>query len=457
MDLVALRSWARTAREQPRLFADRMERAVDARQPAWNAYREFRADALRTGAAWARAALELGTDLGPLLGVAVSVKDLFGVRGYRTYAGTSRPLPPRFEREGPVVQALRRQGALVPGKTHTVELAFGGLGPNDHWGTPRNPWDAHRHRVPGGSTSGGAVSLVEGTADLALGSDTAGSIRIPAAFCGLVGLKTTAGRWSTEGVVPLSSTLDSVGLMARTVEDVAFGFYAVEGAFQQAWSPSDPPPASSLEIWVHEKHLFEGGQGGAVECVQDALRELERGGCRVGPGRLPEVGAALRLFGKGSVTGVECLSFVRRQIPEWEAQLSPKVGLRIAAAERISGREYVRRRARLDALKRSATARVPSGVVVAAPTVVRGAPALDEVQTEADYGRVNLLCLRNTSVANTLGWCALSIPCGLDEHRLPVGLMLMAPGGREAELLAAGLRVERLLGTAEERFGPYPG
>jgi aspartyl-tRNA(Asn)/glutamyl-tRNA(Gln) amidotransferase subunit A len=417
----------------------------------------FRAAPLREAARWSADALRRAIDMGPLQGVAVSGKDIFGVAGERTYAGTSRPLPPRFEREGPVVAGLRRQGAVPTGKTHTVELAFGGLGPNGHWGTPRNPWDGARHRVPGGSSSGAAVSLLDGTADLALGTDTAGSIRIPAAFCGLVGLKLTAGRWSAAGVVPLSSTLDSIGLMARSVDDVAFGFFALDGDPRRAWKDPSPAPAHTLTLGVHERWMWDGAGDDVDDTVRLALRELERGGCRVESTRFPEVGAALRLFGKGSVTGVECLSFVRRELPEWEPLLEPNVAPRIRGAESVSGCEYVRRRSRIERLGRQAAARFAPGMILVAPTVVRSAPTLDEVSDPDRYRRNNLLALRNTSVANTLGWCAMSVPCGLDAHRLPIGIMLMAPGGCEPELLAAGAQVERLLDTAAERFGPMPG
>lgn len=457
MDSVALRRAARAAREQPRAIEDRIDRAIASRRPDWGAYRVFRAAPLREAARWSADALRQAIDLGPLHGVPISVKDLFGLAGERTYAGTPRPLPARFEREGPVVSGLRRQGAIATGKTHTVELAFGGLGPNGHWGTPRNPWDSARHRVPGGSSSGAAVSLLDGTADLALGTDTAGSIRIPAAFCGLVGLKLTAGRWSTAGVVPLSSTLDSLGLMGRSVEDVTFGYHALNGDPRRAWGDGRAPSAGTLTLAVHERGMWDEAESDVDDAVRAALRELERDGLRVESTRVPEVGAALRLFAKGSVTGVECLSFVRRELPEWEALLEPNVAPRIRGAESVSGCEYVRRRARIARLERQAAARFAPGTVLVAPTVVRSAPTLDEVADPAAYRRINLLALRNTSVANTLGWCALSVPCGLDAQRLPIGLMLMAPGGREEDLLAAGARVERALGTAAERFGPLPG
>ncbi|RMF71559.1 MAG: amidase, partial [Acidobacteria bacterium] len=177
--------------------------------------------ALREAAA-ADALLARGEDPGPAAGVPWSAKDLYGVPGYRTHAGCPRPLPERFEQPGPLVERLLAHGAPCVGKTHTVQFAFGGLGTNPHWPTPVNPWDAEVERVPGGSSSGAGVSVVTGAARIALGTDTAGSVRIPAAWTGCVGLKTTAGRWPTAGIVPLSPTLDTAGVLARDVADVAF-------------------------------------------------------------------------------------------------------------------------------------------------------------------------------------------------------------------------------------------
>jgi aspartyl-tRNA(Asn)/glutamyl-tRNA(Gln) amidotransferase subunit A len=163
--------------------------------------------------------------------VPVSIKDLFAAFGYPCFAGSSRRLPADpWERDGPLVATLRRHLGVIMGKTHMVEFAFGGTGHNSHWGAPYNPWDAAVHRSVGGSSSGAGGSLLEGSAALAFGSDTAGSVRIPAAMTGTVGLKVTLGRWSTEGVVPLSPTFDTPGLLARSVSDVAYGFAALDPA-----------------------------------------------------------------------------------------------------------------------------------------------------------------------------------------------------------------------------------
>ena len=164
------------------------------------AYSQWAPDHVRKCAAAADAAFAAGSHVGALQGIPTSVKDLFAVAGFPTYAGSPRRLPEKFETEGPVVATLRRQLATLMGKTHMVEFAFGGTGHNAHYGAPRNPWDANAHRSPGGSSSGAGVSLAEGSALLALGSDTAASVRLPAAMTGNAGLKLTKGRWSCDGI-----------------------------------------------------------------------------------------------------------------------------------------------------------------------------------------------------------------------------------------------------------------
>src|SRR6201987_1896685 len=176
----------------------------------------------------ADAAFAIGSRAGSLQGIPTSIKDLFAVPGFPTYAGSPKRLPAKFEIDGPVVATLRRQLATVMGKTHMVEFAFGGTGHNAHYGAPYNPWDAPAHRSPGGSSSGAGVSLGEGSALLALGSDPAASVRLPAAMTGNAGLKLTKDRWSSDGIVPLSFTFDTPGILARSMADAAFGFAALE-------------------------------------------------------------------------------------------------------------------------------------------------------------------------------------------------------------------------------------
>ena len=208
----------RTGKLRAADIAEQAIAAQEALEPALHAYRDRDPAYTRRQAAAADAAFAAGYELGVLQGLPVSAKDLYAVAGYDTYAGSAHPLP-MFKEEGPVVRAVRNQMAVIPGKTHTVEWAFGGIGMNPHWDTPRNPWDKTDHRAPGGSSSGAGVSLWQGSAVVALGSDTAGSVRIPASWTGTVGVKTTFGRWPLAGIAPLSPSLDTAGVLTRTAED----------------------------------------------------------------------------------------------------------------------------------------------------------------------------------------------------------------------------------------------
>ncbi|MGF1509854.1 MAG: amidase [Myxococcota bacterium] len=411
-----------------------LEHGLRSHQDGWGAYRVLDVERARDQA---RDAEKGG---GPLCGIPVSVKDLFGLRGTRCFAGSPMPLPARFEREGPLVRGLRSQGAVFTGKTHTVEFAFGGIGTNMHWCTPTNP--RAPDRVPGGSSSGAAVSLLDGSAWLALGTDTAGSVRIPASFTGVVGLKVTKGCWSTEGIVPLSPTLDTPGILTRTVEDSAFAFSALEG--RPPMAPADP---TDLRLRVLERDLVRPAAPEVGAVFERAMTALSRARITIQSARIPEVKAALRLFLKGTVTGTECHAFLSSHLGPWKARLQPHVAQRIEAGGRVPGSEYLRRRARLERLQRSVIQHFDAGWLWAAPTTLIAAPRLKDVQTPEDYGSRNLKTLQNTSFANQLGLCALSLPCGQTPEGLPVGLMLMGPPSAEGRLLAVGQTIERQLGS----------
>src|SRR5437763_14271551 len=247
-----------------------------------HAYSFWAPEQARSVAEAADAAFTAGVSAGPLQGLPVSIKDLFAAGGYPCFAGSSRRLPADpWERDGPLVARLRRQLGVIMGKTHMVEFAFGGTGQNSHHGAPYNPWDATAHRSVGGSSSGAGVSLLEGSAQLAFGSDTAGSVRIPASMTGNVGLKVTLGRWSTEGVVPLSFTFDTPGLLARSVAAIAYGFGALE--------PAGTDPVGSMAR-ATRRHIAGAGTGigdaflwrdcdpGIAETAQEALDALVRAG-----------------------------------------------------------------------------------------------------------------------------------------------------------------------------------
>ena len=398
-----------------------------------------------------------GGSTGPLMGIPVSVKDMFGVSGFPTYAGCARALPKSWEAEGPLVRALQSQLAPVVGKTHCVEFAFGGLGTNAHWPTPQNPWCKNEHRVPGGSSSGAGVSLINGTAALALGTDTAGSVRVPAAMTGVAGLKTTGRRWSTRGIVPLSSTLDTPGLLARRVEDLAFAFEALDPmlARRGAGIPASPD-LSHLTLGVPDGFFWENCSPGIAETVEASLKQLEAAGARLVKFELSGLATVHSMFLKGGVAAPELAALIREELPDYRSSLDPDVAARLHKAEGLPAWEYIQRRTLIDRLSAQAAEELSTVDALLTPTVTLTPPTVSSLADPDAYVAANMQVLRNTAVANYLGLCGLSLPVGFDSMGLPVGLQLLMGPWREERLLAVGQAVERCLGTGPDIMGLAP-
>ena len=426
--------------------------------PALSAYRVWDEARARAQAEEADAAFRKGEDNGPLQGIPVSVKDLFGVDYLDTYAGTPKPLPDAWHAEGPVIKAVRAQSAVLTGKTHMVEFAFGGLGTNVHWPVPRNPWDMQVARVPGGSSSGAGVSLIEGSALLALGSDTAGSVRVPASVTGTVGLKVTAGRWPIDGIVPLSPTFDTPGILARSVADTAIAFEVIDAycAGRTADAVATPADLDRLRIGLVEQHFWDGCADDIAGAVRDALGELEQAGATLVRMEMPEVEEAYALFRQGSVVSSELRAFVENELPGWQDTLDPNVSFRMSSALDLHDEEILRRRARLQEIAASANAGMSQVDIVVTPTVPLTAPALTDVVEGKAYSAANLQTLKNTCIANILELCAITLPVALDATGIPVGLQCMGAGNTEARLLSAALAIEDKLGKARDRLGAPP-
>lgn len=430
----------------------------DSRGEALGAYKLWQADAARDAADAADALFGVGADLGPFQGVPVSVKDLFAVNGLPTFAGSPNRLPPAFEREGPVVGALRGQQAVITGKTHTVEFAYGGAGVNNHWGSPRNPWDAEDHRVSGGSSSGAGVSLCEGSALIALGSDTAGSVRVPASVTGNVGLKVTHGRWSLAGITPLSPALDTPGVLARTVADtaVAFGEIDRKASTGALLSAIESASLDGLRIGICDDIFWQDCSPGIVEGVRRALDELTEVGARLVPLELPEAEEVFGLFRSGGIVSAEFKSFLEDELPEWEATLDSVVSARMENAADITAIEFVRRCRLMARCSATAAGRLRAVDCVVTPSVSITPPKLAEVSDVEGYKPRNMMMLRNTSIGNLLSLCALTMPVALDAAAMPVGMQVLMPAGAEEKLLAVAGAMERKLGTGRERLGAPP-
>ncbi len=433
--------------------ADLVEQAAGNRDESLGAYKLWLPERAAAAAALADAAFAQGLDFGPLQGLPVSVKDLYGLVGTPTHAGTPRPLPGAWEREGPVVHAVRNAMGCIVGKTHTVEFAFGGIGSNPHWGTPRNPWSREVHRVPGGSSAGAGVSLWEGTAVVALGSDTAGSVRVPASYTGTVGLKTTWGRWSLDGLVPLSPSFDTAGILTRSVADAALAFAVID---PRCMAPPGAADLSRLRLGVIEE-FFDGCAPDVAESVRTAIRELEGKGASIFSFSLSGLAAVREIFAAGGLAAPEFMAFINRELPDFRATLDPNARARFIPIESMTASEYLDRRARLARLADEADASLAGVDGILSPTTPITAPRLDEVADADGYRDRNMASLRNTMPGNLLDFCGLSIPAGLDGDGLPVGLQIMAARGTDEHLLSVGLAVEDALGTARQRLGSPPG
>lgn len=413
---------------------------------AGNAYMVWSADQLADTAAHLDGLLASGYDLGPLMGLPVSIKDMYNVSGYQTRAGTDKAIYEAREQPGPIVSAVMNQAPLLMGKTHTVELAFGGLGINRNWGTPINPWSPDGHRVPGGSSSGAGVSVITGTAALALGTDTAGSVRIPAAMTGTVGFKISVGRWPLDGVVPLSTTLDTPGLIARSVRDVAFAFEAIDNAIYRA-NPRlryAEVNLADMTIGLPKDYFWDDNDPSIDACIQSGLRELERAGARLKDVDLPGLDECYALFQAGGLAAPELTSFLKERGVSAE-ELPATVRDRLADGETLPAYEYIRRRKFQRGLADDAAAIFEGVDCLVTPTVGRTPPKVSSLDDPAYYREANMLALKYTMVGNFLDLCGLSLPAGFDALGMPVGMQIYCGHGQDSKLLAQAAAIEHAI------------
>ena len=439
-----LRNGETSAETLVRCFLDRIE----ALNPKLNAFRLVCAERAIASARAADHQLRAGVDLGPLHGIPYAAKDLYDVAGLPTSAGC-RLLEERIaDADATVVRRLARAGMVLLGKTNTVQFAYGGAGVNHDHGTPHNPWHA-THHLPGGSSSGSGVAVGAGLAPMALGSDTGGSVRIPAAFCSTTGLKTTVGRVSRAGVYPLSSTLDSVGPLTCGVEDSALVYHAMHGPDPRDETTLAHPVhdalarlhdgVAGLRIAFAEGLLFEDAHPEVEGAVRACGEVFERLGARVDHFDFPQARAAQQLNPRGLVIAAEAYAVNRRLVEEHFDDLDPIVAFRLAKGREIPAHEYLeimRERVRLRVETRAALHDVDA---LLAPTVAIPPPRLEDADRDQHtYAESNLACLRNTALGNLLDLCALSVPCGFTAEGLPIGLMIYAKPFDEATVLRVG-------------------
>jgi aspartyl-tRNA(Asn)/glutamyl-tRNA(Gln) amidotransferase subunit A len=384
----------------------------------------------------AELALRGGLDLGPLHGIPYAAKDLLDVRGVATTAGTRLLGGHVASEDAAVVRRLARAGMVLLGKTYTVQFAFGGVGVNHDQGTPHNPWHQTPH-VPGGSSSGSAVAVAAGLAPMALGSDTGGSVRLPASLCGVVGLKTTVGRVSRAGVYPLSWTLDSVGPLARTVADAALAYQAMRGPDPGDDTTLGVPldaPLAGLEAGVRRLRLafaetlffddVDPEVEGAVRAAGDVLRAL---GALVDHLEVPEVGEAMAEQKRASAIAAEACLYNGRFLDDHFGELDPVVAHRMITGRQLSAPDYFALLRQWADLRRRLQARLRDVDALLVPTTPLPARPLAEADASIEaYGQHNARYLRNTAVGNVLNLCGVSVPCGFTRAGLPIGLMVYA-------------------------------
>ncbi|MCB2007548.1 MAG: amidase [Rhodoferax sp.] len=381
----------------------------------------------------------------PLAGLAVSVKDLFDIEGQVTGAGSrTRAGDAPAVRDCSAVSRLRAAGGAIIGRTNMTEFAFSGVGVNPHFGTPANAASRDVALIPGGSSSGAAVSVATGAAFVGLGSDTAGSIRIPAALNGIVGFKNTARLVPTDGAVPLSTTLDTVCAMTRSVAD-AIVVHEILAARSVTRSHA---PLAGYRLAMVRTLMLDDVDATVAGAYQRTLAQLRAAGAQVTEIDLPELRELAGLMAQGGFSGAESYALHRAALATVADQMDPRVVARVQRGAAMGAADYIDLvHARRDWIARMEQ-RLQAFDAVVSPTVPLVAPPLASVapgaQRDEEFFRVNGLLLRNTNVVNMFDGCALSLPCHAGDE-LPVGLMVWHGALRDDTVLNIGLQIEQML------------
>ena len=399
-------------------------------------------DAALAAARHADAARKAGVQLPALAGLPVTIKDLYDVAGESTMAGSvvRRGAAPAAH-DSVAVQRLRAQGAAIVGKTNMTEFAFSGVGINPHHGTPHNPADPDIARIPGGSSSGAAVSVALGLAVVGLGSDTGGSIRIPAALCGIVGFKSTQSRTPRTGAFPLSQTLDTVCAMARSVEDCL----VADAALADAPLAVRRRPLQGLRLAVPSTLMFDGIDRPTARAFQRAVSKLSAAGAQVVDITLAELAEVAKINAPGGFSPIEAAAVHRAAIADGRALYDSRVAARIDLGMTVSAADYITmQQRRADWIARMEGA-LQGFDALLCPTVPIAAPSIASLATDEAFFQANGMLLRNTFAINFLDGCSFSLPCH-EAGELPAGLMLSSVRGDDARLAAVALAVEAALG-----------
>ncbi|MXQ11479.1 amidase [Microvirga makkahensis] len=424
------------------LTEEALSRAADPGGEGARVFTKLYPDQARAAAQASDILRKAGMTRSPIDGLPISIKDLFDVAGDVTMAGSvARAGEPAAAEDALVVRRLREAGAVIVGRTNMTEFAYSGLGLNPHYDVPRNPWDRETGRIPGGSSSGAAVSVTDGMAVAGIGSDTGGSVRIPAALCGLVGFKPTASRVPMDGVLPLSFSLDSVGAIAPSV-----ACCAVLDAIMAADGRPLPRPAElgRLRFAVPTTLALDGMDKDVARAFEAVLARLSAAGVRIDEIAVPEFAELAAINANGGFTAAESWAWHRDLIERAGDRYDPRVVTRIRRGKDISAADYLDLLEARKAWREKVEARIEGYDALLLPTVPVVAPAIAELAANDDvYYAMNGLILRNPTLINFLDGAALSVPCH-GPGGAPVGLMIAGPAGSDRRMLAIGMAVEAL-------------
>jgi len=403
------------------------------------------ARALREARAAARRLRE-GRGRGPLDGVPVAWKDLFDLAGLPTTAG-SRVLETAAPAaaDAPVVARLAAAGMVCIGRTNMTEFAYSGIGLNPHYGTPRNPHGKDEPRAPGGSSSGAAVAVARGLVPVAIGSDTGGSVRVPAAFCGVVGHKTSTGRYPIPGAFPLAPTLDTVGTFVRTVADAVL----VDAALCGRVAPTIARGSlAGQRLIVPRNVVFDDAEPAVVANFEAALTRLSAAGAVIERLMVPLFDTVQSLTAtRGAITAAEAFALHAERVQgEAAARMDRRVVRRIRGGGAISTPDYITLRQERRRIIAELVATYGPGAIFAFPTTPHVAPRIAPLEADDDlFSRINLRTLRNTMLGNFLDWCGVSLPSGTDADGMPTALLLSGMPGADEPLLALALAAEEIV------------
>jgi aspartyl-tRNA(Asn)/glutamyl-tRNA(Gln) amidotransferase subunit A len=421
-----------------------LERAKRADGEGARTYIALHEEGALAAARGADALRRAGIELSPLMGIPISVKDLFDIAGETTRAGSvvlSNASP--AQHDAPIVSRLRSAGAVITGRTNMVEFAYSGLGLNPHYGTPLNPWDRTTGRIPGGSSSGAAVSVSDGMCAAAIGTDTGGSVRIPAALCGLTGFKPTARRIERAGTLPLSSSLDSIGPLAASVDCCA----QIDALLAQQYSDELPcPPPEALRLLVPSNVVLDDLDAHVAHAFQTSLERLARAGAVLVEAPLAALDEwAQARHGAAALVAPEAYAWHRELLAEQESAYDPRVARRLLRGAGVSAADYIEAIAFRAGWIRRMEQRLSGFDAMILPTVAIIAPAVAPLlESDELYQVANNLVLRNTSLINYLDGCALTLPCHTP-GTAPVGLMIAGAALTDRSILAVGRSIEAVL------------